>query len=111
MGLLDNLRVWDKREVGIVLDTSLITASTDISSVPTVLFLVFATHNGTSSGAKIDLFDGGSSGTKVMHFESASGDVSPFGISLVRAMPFDNGITVNITATGASVTLGYKKIS
>jgi len=109
------IRSWGKENLYQSLYTSVITASGDVTTSPTLLFYVLCTHAGgqtsIGSGATVELWDNGISGTKVIHLESASGDRSPFGLSTTKPILFENKLTVAFTATGMNVSLGYYNYS
>lgn len=107
---INAFKSWGRLGLGLLLDVTLSTASENVTTNPAVLFFILASHQGTGAGAKLDVYDG-SAGNRLFHLESVSGDVSPFGVSLAKGVPFNTGIYVAITATGASVTFGYKEFT
>lgn len=105
------IRGWSKYELAQSVYNQVATATGQITSNATLLYAIICTHGGTASGATIELFDGGTAGTKRLHIESASADRSPFGLSLTRPILFESEMTLAFTATGANVTLGYYNYS
>ena len=98
---------WSYRDIAATLDSIYVTGAQQLLPTAGIVFFMVCTHNGIGSGAKIEL---GDASEVKLHFESSSGDVSPFGISLARPMGFDTSIQLSATATGLKVTVGYHAI-